>query len=102
MTHPLIDECAVPMAVHAAEVRRVRATVLHRDRPTEDPAGAPSGLRWRYLEHGGWRLWRGEVCVGGVLRVGQEWWTGSVLRSGIWRTIATGPLVTVAREVRRG
>jgi hypothetical protein len=68
-----------------------RATVLHRDRPDEDPAGAPSGLRWRLLEHGGWRLWRGEVCVGAIIYE----------PPGYWRRVATGDLDWCARELER-
>lgn len=80
-----------------------RATVLHRDRPTEDPAGAPSGLQWRLLEHGGWRLWRGEVCVGAVITGARPWECVAVAYEppGYWRPVARGDLDWCARELVR-
>lgn len=90
MTHPLIDECSIPMAAHAAAVlrRRARNAHLHEGpRPVppvclpcsylgrytavacpSDPVRAPSGLQWRLLEHGGWRLWCARELVREVRR----------------------------------
>jgi len=80
-----------------------RATVLHRDRPDDDPAAAPSGLRWRLLEHGGWRLWRGEVCVGAILSGSRPWASAAIIYEppGYWRRVATGDLDWCARELER-
>jgi hypothetical protein len=102
MTRPLIDECSIPMAAHSAEVRRSRQILAC----PSDPAGAPSGLRWRLLEQGGWRLLRGEVCFGAILYgagvYGATYWDGRAWRS----TGSCGPLAVAAhalvREVRRG
>ena len=102
MSHPLIDASSVPMEVHAAEVRRAR-TKLHRDRPTADPAGAPSGLRWRLLEHGGWRLWRGDRCVGAILAGTRPWACAATVYEpmGYWRPVAHGDIDWCARELER-
>ena len=113
MTHPLIDECSVPMAVHSAEVRRARATTLHRDRPDEDPAAAPSGLKWIGWRPTGRELRRWELTAG-CRRLGwclRHWasrtWRAVVLADcGSSETVHEGALGDCARAmveaVRRG
>ena len=106
MSHPIIDASSVPMEVHSAEVRRAR-TKLHRDRPTEDPAGAPSGLRWRLVSGGWWALFRRDSCVGTVDRLFADWpWDAGLASSSGWRRVRSGTLSDCARalvaEVRRG
>jgi len=92
-----------------------RATVLHRDRPDEDPAGAPSGLRWRPVFGGDvWMLLREGWCgngsrtwIGSVSRTTDGRFTISrteVLPRGRARTRKTirGAARALVREVRRG
>jgi hypothetical protein len=90
-----------------------RATALHRDRPDEDPAGAPSGLRWVGWRPTGRELRRWEL-TGGRRRLGwclRHWasrtWRAVVLADcGTRETVHEGALSDCARrlvrEVRRG
>ena len=91
-----------------------RATTLHRDRPNEDPAGAPSGMRWRPVFGGDvWMLLRDGWCNG------SRSWLGSVCRTTDGRFVISrteilprgrarprktirGAAKALVREVRRG
>jgi hypothetical protein len=90
-----------------------RATTLHRDRPDEDPAGAPSGLRWVGWQPTGREVRRWEL-TGGRRRLGwclRHWasrtWRAVVLADcGSSETVHEGALGdcsrALVREVRRG
>ena len=95
MTHPDY------LCVHLAGPGR-GATVLHRDRPDEDPAGAPSGLRWRPVSGGWWGLFSGSACLGTVERLFADWrWEATMASADGWRRVNVGSLATVARELVR-
>lgn len=109
MTHYAIDPAST--ITRASKSNYLMVTILGRITLLacpSDPAGAPSGLQWRLLEHGGWRLWRGEDCVGAVITGAQPWECVAVAYEppGYWRPVARGDLDWCARElvreVRRG
>jgi hypothetical protein len=81
-----------------------RATVLHRDRPDEDPAGAPSGLRWVWgSEMREWNLMCGSQYLGRVTR--RFFGVGTHDAFSAHSSVYSGPSIAAAalvKEVRRG
>ena len=83
-----------------------RATVLHRDRPDDDPAGAPSGMRWVWSsEMREWNLVCDSQYLGRVTR--RFFGVGTYDAFSAYCSVYSGPCLrdaarALVREVRRG